>query len=349
MPQPRKLNDIMGDYLNQGEVSKSSMKDNSRISVLQMESLQRRLEKLVPQFKMAIKENNLRDAKIIMADLQKVLRDLGKKTKLVEFKNQFFELALENEEYDLAIDGFLSNRMLVKNTTRLHLEATALLAISYLRKNELEKAKPFIREVLQNKNVIKTESTRLKFHKEIIARFDEECVLASLRSFDGKIEYDLESFHSEAIKSSHTMTEEQLYATIGKMLPKLTKDLLYEIDGFSKKQLTYQEQKLLPPPEDVVNDEEAGRTMFKSFKRVVYKSLCDPTSEVYKGWYTNTVGLTTDKKYISGAIVASLSGYGIGVSMLAISAAALILRFGLDIYCERYKPVTVTEFRRKGE
>jgi hypothetical protein len=44
----------------------------------------------------------------------------------------------------------------------------------------------------------------------------------------------------------------------------------------------------------------------------------------------------------------ALAGQGIGMMALAISVTALVLRFGLDIYCEQYKPATVTEFRRKS-
>jgi len=217
-----------------------------------------------------------------------------------------------------------------------------------LRKNEIEKAKPFIREVLQNKKVIKTDATREKFNKEIIARFDEECALSSLQS-NSKIELNIDDLHNEVIKAVNTLTDEQLYIVIGKTLPKLTKDLLFEVDKFSKNQLTYKEQKMLPSPEELIEDEPAGRTVFSAFKRVVYKSLCDPTSEVYKAWYSNAVGSVVDKKYITAAVVLALAGQGIGIIALAISAAALVLRFGLDIYCERYKPTTVTEFRRKAD
>lgn len=296
----------------------------------------------------AIQEKNINNAKIITSDLQQVLRSLGKTAKLVEFKNQLFELALEENDYDFAIDGFLSNRALVNSSTRLHLEATALLAIAYLRKKEIENAKPFIQEVLENKKVIKTEATRKKFNKEIIARFDEECALASLNS-SRKIELDIDELHQEVLKVLNTSTDEQLFITIGKTVPKFTKDLLYEVDKFSKTLLPYKEQKMLPTSEDLIKDEPAGRTVFSSFKRVIYKSLCDPESEVYKAWYSNAVGSLVDKKFITAAVGFALAGHGIGVTALIISAAALVIRFGLDIYCEHYKPVTVTEFRRKAD
>lgn len=345
MTEIRKINDIFSGLRKQNEGSKP---EKPKLSNFQIESLNNRLDRLVPQFKKAIQDKNLADAKTVISDLQQVLRTLGKTARLVEFKNKLFELALEDKDYDFAIDGFLSNRVLVNNSTRLHLEATALLAIAYLQKNDIEKAKPFIKEVLQNKKVIKTESTREKFNKEIIARFDEECALASLNS-NNKIEFDINDLHQEVVKVLSTLTDEQLYIKIGKTLPKFTKDLLFEVDRFSKNQLTYKEQKILPAPEELIKDEPAGRAVFSSFKRVVYKSLCDPTSEVYKAWYSNAVGSVVDKKYITAAVALALTGRGIGVIGLIISAAALVIRFGLDIYCEHYKPSTVTEFRRKTE
>lgn len=347
MAEPQKINDIFNDLLKNRMQSTPKKPIKQKLSILQIESLNNRLEKLALQFKKAVQEKNIADAKIIISDLQQVLRTLGKMTRLVEFKNQLFELAIEEKDYDFAIDGFLSNRTLVNNSTRLHLEATALLAIAYLRKNDIQNAKPFIKEVLQNKNVIKTEATREKFNKEIIARFDEECALASLKS-NNKVEINIDELHQEVIKALNTSTDEHLYITIGKTIPKFTKDLLYEVDKFSKNQLPYKEQKLLSTPEELIKDEPAGRTVFSSFKRVVYKSLCDPTSEVYRAWYSNGIGSVVDKKYITAAVALALAGQGIGVIALTISAAALVIRFGLDIYCEQYKPVTVTEFRRKS-
>jgi hypothetical protein len=44
------------------------------------------------------------------------------------------------------------------------------------------------------------------------------------------------------------------------------------------------------------------------------------------------VGSVLDKKYITAAVVVALYGQGIAIMALAISAAALVLRFELDIY-----------------
>jgi len=104
---------------------------------------------------------------------------------------------------------------------------------------------------------------------------------------------------------------------------------------------------MLPSPKDMIRDEVAGKTVFQSLKRVVYNSLCDPNSDVYKAWLTNGLGVVLDKKYITTAVAASLSGLGIGFKALAVSSVALIIRFGLDIYCEQNKPTGIMEIRKR--
>jgi hypothetical protein len=318
------------------------------LSPISHEKIQVRLDILMPQFKNSIRQKDFQLSKRLLAEIQPLLKNIKKNALLIEARNLLFELAVEKKEYDYAIEGFLMNRKLISKTTRLHLEATALLAITYLRIDEFEKAKPFIKEVLQNKNVIKTESTRNKFNEAIIQRFDEESALLSLKATNIE-KADIDNIHSLASQKAQSLNEEQLYSELGSILPKATKEMLFMVHDFSKNQLTYTERLLLPSAQDAVKDDKAGKTVFSSFKRVLYNSICDPKSEVYKGWYTNAVGSVLDKKFITGAVVAALTGYGIGYIGLIIAAAALILRFGLDVYCERYRPAEIMELRRKSE
>lgn len=242
--------------------------------------------------------------------------------------------------------GFIGNRKLVNKNTRLYLEATALLAICYLRKNDYEKSKPYIQEVLQNEKVIKSERTRREFHHAIINRFDEEAALFSLK-VERNEHLDLEEIQKEAALLLSSNTVDGIYLILGKSLPKQTKDILFQIDDFSKNQLSSAERKMLPSPKDMIKNEMAGKTVFQSLKRVVYNSLCDPKSEVYQAWFKNGLAVVLDKKYITSAIAASLTGLGIGFKALAISAVALIIRFGLDVYCEHNKPTGIMEVRSK--
>lgn len=305
-----------------------------------------RLGRLEPQLKLAVAEKDFDTAKLIVSDIQNFLRPTGHLNRLVQVKNWLFELAIEIGEYDYAERGFIGNRQLVNKNTRLYLEATTLLAICYLRKNDYEKAKPFIQEVLKNENIIKSKRTRRDFHHAIINRFDEEAALFSLK-IEKNEPLDLDEIQREAGMIMSSNSEDGIYLILGKALPKQTKDILFQIDDFSKNQLSSAERKMLSSPKDMIKDEVAGKTVFQSLKRVIYNSLCDPKSEVYQAWFKNGLGVVLDKKYITSAIAASLTGLGIGFKALAISGVALVLRFGLDVYCEHYKPTGIMEVRTK--
>jgi len=305
-----------------------------------------RLARLEPQLKVAVIEKDFKTAKRIVADIQAFLRPTGHITRLVQVKNWLFELAIEIGEYDYAVRGFIGNRKLINKNTRLYLEATALLAICYLRKNDYEKAKPYIKEVLQNEKVIKSERTRRLFHHTIIRRFDEEAALFSLK-IERNEPLDIDEVQNEAGLLLSSNSEDEIYLILGKSLPKQTKDILFKIDDFSKNQLASAERKMLPSPKDMIKDEAAGKTVFQSLKRVIYNSLCDPESEVYQAWFKNGLGVVLEKKYITSAIIASLTGLGIGFKALAVSSVALIIRFGLDVYCEHNKPTGIMEIRTK--
>lgn len=305
-----------------------------------------RLGRLEPQLKLAVAEKDFDKAKRVVADIQEFLRPTGHLTRLVQVKNWLFELALEIEEYDYAERGFIGNRKLVNKNTRLYLEATALLAICYLRKNDYEKAKPYIKEVLKNEKIIKSERTKREFHHGIINRFNEEATLFSLKVEQNE-ELDLDEVQKEAGLLVASNSADEIYLILGKSLPKQTKDILFQIDDFSKNQLPSAEKKMLPSPKDMIKDETAGKTVFQSLKRVIYKSLCDPESEIYQAWFKNGLGVVLDKKYIASAVTTALMGLGIGFKALAIYAVALIIRFGLDVYCEHYKPIRIMEIRSK--
>lgn len=315
---------------------------NVKLSEIQ----KKRLKILEPQLVKAINEKDLNLALNVVSDIQSMLKPTGHITKLIQYKNWLFELALDIGDYSLAERGFIGNRKLVNKNTRIYLEATALLAICYLRTNEYEKSKPLISEVLKNENVIKTERTRLIFKKTIIERFDEEVSLYSIREENFTPNFDIDQIQDDAGILVATKTEEDIYRYLGSSVPQRTKHLLFDIDSFAKNQLSYDERKLLPSPTEIIKDEATGKTLFSSLKRVVYNSICDPNSEIYKAWYTNGLSVVLDKKYIAGAVIASLTTLGIGLKALAVSAVALIIRFGLDVYCEHFKPSGIMESRK---
>lgn len=313
--------------------------------------LTNRMEKLLLQFKKSINSNDYNGAKLNMVDLQHVLRRLNKHNKLIECKNRLYELAIDYKDYGTAISGLESNRDVVRESTRTHLEATALLAIAHLRLGELEKAKPYIKTVLQNDKVIKTEATRTRFRKEIIERFDEEIILFSLKgnSIDTIDNQQVEQILENLLSESPTV--ETLYKLIGRDAPKNTKFLLFEVDKYSKSLLPANEKKLLAPPEAFMEDEPAGRSVYGSIKRVIYNSICDPNNEVYKLWFTNGIGKVPNKRMITAfvaSIINPLMGFGIFATSLIVYASAILLRTGLDVICDYHKPSSLMAIRGKS-
>ena len=310
-------------------------------------SAKKRLEILDTQFTNSIKKADINTAKSLIFDIQPILKKLGKNAKLVEYRNYIFELAMEIGDYEYAIEGFLANKKIINPNTRLYLEATALLAVCFLRKGDFPNSQEHIKEVLTNKKVIKTEATRIKFNKEVIERFNEESVILTIKTDKLIGKEDQDEMHRQALLLEQTKDTAEIYAPLGKSLPKSSKEILFLVDSFSKKQLSYEERKQLPSSEDVIQNDKIGKTVFNSFTRVLYKSLCEPTSEVYKAWYTYGIGAFRDKKLITTSVLAALAGFGIAGNIIIISVIALVMRFGIDIYCDMYKPKGLMEIRGK--
>jgi len=88
-----------------------------------------------------------------------------------------------------------------------------------------------------------------------------------------------------------------------------------------------------------------GKTVFQSVKRVIYNSLCNPNSDIYKSWFNNGMQIVLSKGYITGAVTSCFVNLGIGIKSVIIWVVALVIKFGLEIYCERYKPKDLMNLR----
>lgn len=310
------------------------------------EKQKERLKVLEPKLDCAVRDRDYAAAKDLVADIQGLLRPTGHYVRLSQSKNKLFELAIELGDFNFAISGLQSNRTVLNDNTRIHLETTALLAICYTRMQEIEKAKPYIIEVLKNQSVIKSERTRQIFHSEIIERFNEEAALSTLKS-DEKPIYNEEEIEIEVAKICQTLNDQEIYTQIGQSSPKSTKDLIFLVYNFSTKQLASAERLALPSPDQKIKDAEVGLTVFQSIKRVVYNSLCNPQSDIYKAWFNNGAGMVLSKGYIRTAVLTCLVNLGIGIKLIAASIIALIVKFGIEVYCTKYKPIGLMEIRGK--
>lgn len=303
-----------------------------------------RLKILEPKLKRAINKKDLATSKILTADIQSVLRPTGHLTRLIESKNRLYGLAIELDEIKFAKRGLSSNRKATNKNTRTNLEATALYAICFLRENDIENAKPLIKEVLKNDKVIKSERTRAIFRKAIIERFNEEITLCSLKE-EPQQKIKPKEIETEVIKLLQTSNNDQLFQVLGNATPEYTKYNLLQIHAYSTNQLPSAERLALPSPEQQSKPKEVGKTVFKSVRRVIYNSLCSSDSEIYKTWFNNGMKMVLDKKYIRTAVISVLTSFGIGIKMLAATIVALVIKFGIEIYCEQYKPSDLMKLR----
>lgn len=303
-----------------------------------------KLKRLEPKLQKAAFEGDLPTAKIITLDLQNILRPTGHETRLMQIKNWLYEAGIEAGNYDFAIEGLKAVKLKTSKNTRIHLEATALLAIAFLRKNELNNAEPHIREVLQNDKVIKSETNRAIFRKSIIERFNEEVTLFSMKGI-GNESLNPEQIQNDAKYLSEANSENEIYTTIGVAIPENVIRSIFRIDDFAKKQLPTGERLKLPSPQKQVEQDEVGKTFFSSVKRTLYKSLCDPESDIYKSWFNDGLKTILSKKFITTAVIGLLSELGIGIKMIVTSIIALLFKFGIEVYCTHYKPTGIMDLR----
>lgn len=303
-----------------------------------------RLKNLEAKMKKAVGKGDLAVAKSLAYDIQSLLRPIGYETRLMQVKNWLYETGIEAGDYIFAIDGLKAVQLKTDSKTRVHLEATALLAIAYIRNNDIGNAQPEIRKVLTNDKVIKSDKKRSEFRKSIIERFNEEVSLFALKG-SGEDFLNIDEIQADARNMAEFTDESHIYKFIGTAYPPTAIHSLFQIDNFSKKLLPTSERLKLPSPQANIEPMEVGKTLFQSIKRTLYRSLCDPESDIYKAWFTNGIQMVLSKKYISTAVIGILTSLGIGIKLIATSVIALVIKFGIEVYCTHNKPTGIMELR----
>jgi len=294
----------------------------------------RRLESAL---RSAVSIGNCEKARVVTAKLHRLLMTTGHHARLLKAKNWYFECVMGSGDLEKAAAAFQEIRRRSASTTRIHLEATALLAICRLRQDDLKAAESLMRAVLRDEHVISSPRRRREFHARIIQRFDEEAVLAGARN-SGYEKLSGKEIDEEAQRLARKYSESELLERIGNTTPDGAVAVLLKIDNFAMSQLPFSERKLLGLSADRLQPREIGRTFFSSAKRVLWRSFCDPSSDVYKVWFNSGMKLVLSKAYIGSAVAATLSGMGIGVKGLAIAISAMIIKVGIEVHCDRYRP-----------
>lgn len=304
----------------------------------------KKLAILEPMLREAADSHNLEKAKEITARIQSVLRPTGHETRLMQTKNRLFEIAMESGNLGMAISGFLGVRQKVSSRTRLYLEATSLLAICYLRKKDLNSARPYMVEALSCESNIKSPKKRSAFKVALAKRFENEALLASL-SIDESEYLDIDKIQEEAGQLIYKKHEDEILELLGANVPEGALDFVQDVHKESIGLLTYEEKVKLPSPNHFRERKKLGKGVLTAFQAVIWRSLCDKDSEVYKMWFTNGMQAVLDKKYITAAIATALTGLSIGIYAIAVYLTALLIKIGIETFCTVYKPENIMGLR----
>ena len=220
------------------------------------------LHRLEYDLNSSITRHDLSQAAIIVNKAHRLLKPIGQNYRLAIIKCRYCEFLVNEHKEQDAIRPLDGIRRTLNPNTRGYLEATALLAICYLRLGKTDDAKILMKEVLKNDTVIKSDFQRRHFQKIIVLRFDEEIVLANLREDITPEKIDAEKLYNDSGKLLYECggNEDQLYEIIGEKTPYKVKQTLYEIEVFSQKQLPNKDILLLPSPDRFQkNREEMNR------------------------------------------------------------------------------------------
>jgi hypothetical protein len=188
---------------------------------------------------------------------------------------------MEANNITFAKMGFEGNIQKSNPKTRLHLEATALLAICYLREENLDKARSLIIKAVENINNIKSVERRQQFHKRLIQRLEDESILVGL-SDRSATPLNLNEVDRQTVLLVKTKSDNQIYLEMGRSVPKRSVDLLTKVRDTYTLKLPAPDQKMLPPPISEENKEELGKRANSALKRVAWRALCSPESDIYK-------------------------------------------------------------------
>lgn len=302
-----------------------------------------RLAVLEPALRAAVYAADYKRAKLFAVDIQDLLRATGHETRLMRSKTWLFEAALNAGELFTAEAGFRGIQAKTVETTRVHLEATALLVVCLLRQQKLGEAEPLIAKVLQGKS-IKDAERRRHFIESVATRYQLESYISAIRGL-GQESLSVDAVNAAAIEAVKTKSDDELYAEIASALPPEVIEFVFRVDRAARKQLTVTEVLYLPSPAALEKKVQHGKSFFSSLKLVIWKSLCDPQSEVYKAWYTNGMSHVLSKKYYAIVVSSALIDLGFAAHAVAVPVTALLMKFGIEVYCDRYKPGEILNAR----
>lgn len=286
-----------------------------------------------------VEKGDLPRAKQVTSKIVLLLDGYGDHHRLLYAKLRCFETAVEANSISWASSGLIGVRAKASEGTRLFLEATGLLAVCALREKNIEEAKRLVRYVINHVNHIKSDSQRQDFQKRVIARIEEECILSELIG-TGSDDLDPVKVHEQAVLLIQHKSDDEIYALIGSAVPNRTLGVLKEVRDDAILQVAPSDRKLLPAPEEAMKPPNLGKRAFAALRRIAWRTLCDPNSEIYDLWATKNPRVMT-VGYFASAVSAALKSWQIGSFMLAAGIAAIAMKFTAAEFCKWTKPTTI--------
>ena len=247
-----------------------------------------------------------------------------------------FEAALDANSLTYAEAGFIGIRRVCGTGTRLYLEASILLAVCKLRLHKVPEAKKLVREVISKLNHIKSDRRRRQFQRRLIERIEQECILSELiGTNEGPL--DPQEIHSKAVLLIQKNSDEEILMLIGNAMPAQTLYLLKDVRDYSILQLPAPDRKCLPAPAQAEKPSHIGKMAFEAIRRVAWKVLCSPESELFKLW-SRKIPKVYNQAYFATAITTTFANWRIGIPLLASGVAALVMKHAALEFCELAKP-----------
>lgn len=256
--------------------------------------------------------------------------------RLLRAKLWCFEAALDANSLTYAESGLVGVRNLAARGTRLHLEASTLLALCHIRQKRYQDAKRLIRSVIANLARIPSIPKRRQFQKRLIDRIEEECILTELIGVQhGNL--DPEEIHTKAVLLIQRSSDDEIYALLGNSLPSAGLLALNDVRSYAVNQIGITDRKLLMAPTAAERPENIGRKAFAVLRRIAWKTFCDPESELYKMW-SEKIPAVFNKGYFAAAVTTSMAEWRIGIPLLASGVVALAMKYSAEEFCRLAKP-----------
>lgn len=294
------------------------------------------LRKLEPQLRAHVKAADLTAVEATIRRIQGLFINDRDHHRVLRAKNWYYQCLLEHGKTEDAKAGLEAVQQRSKEGTRLYLEATALLAVCYLRLQMIDKAKDALRVVVTRINTIGSVVRRHQFQERLLMRIDDEIILSQLI---GRNEGTLEpeEMQKDAIRLLQTKSPDELYALIGDLLPASTGFLLGDVRDFATLMLPPCDQKALSAPRDTTPKETIGKKTEAALKRIGWRTLCAPDSSIYKMWKQRIPNVFSEG-YFAVAISTTLAQWKIGIPQLGIGILAIAMRYGCQDFCDTFKP-----------